>query len=224
MGKEDDASRPRREGEVALELHAPGIDPDGDAFLGGRGLRRVGAVLRLRKERSDLGVAGLLEVVVPEPHRAEGLRRAAAQHLVRDLGELLAACARRHGNRHDDALRALRADCLDGGAHGVPGGQSVVDQHHCLAAQVGQGASPAVCPLPPVQLVLLPVGRGLDDPVGDSQLADQVLVEDAHAARGERTHGQLLVPRHAELAHDEDVEGRSQPPGDLVRDRHAAAR
>ena len=51
-----------------------------------------------------------------------------------------------------------------------------------------------------------------------------VVVEDAHAAGGDRAHGQLLVAGHAELAHEEHVERRVQRPGDLVADRHAAAR
>ena len=51
-----------------------------------------------------------------------------------------------------------------------------------------------------------------------------VLVEHAHAAGGDGAHGQLLVARHAQLAHEEDVERGAQRPGHLVGDRHAAAR
>ncbi len=50
------------------------------------------------------------------------------------------------------------------------------------------------------------------------------MVHHAHAAAGDRAHRQLLLPRHAELADDEDVERRAECRRDAMRHWHAASR
>jgi len=82
----------------------------------------------------------------------------------------------------------------------------------------------AVEALAPRQLVRLLGGDGVDHAVRDVQSAHDVLVQHAHAARGDGAHRQLLVAGNAQLAHEEDVERRAERLGHLGRDGHAAAR
>ena len=60
--------------------------------------------------------------------------------------------------------------------------------------------------------------------VRDAEQPDEVFVQDANASAGDCPHGQLLVAGHAQLAHDEDVQGHVQGLRDLERDGGAAAR
>ena len=59
---------------------------------------------------------------------------------------------------------------------------------------------------------------------GDPGRAHRHRVEHADTALADRTHPQLGLRRHTELAHDDDVQGRLQCPGDLETDRDTAAR
>ena len=86
-------------------------------------------------------------------------------------------------------------------------------------------------PLAPVQanllldLPLLLGDRGLHhvvSAVAGTKVRERLRHE--HVLFTERPEGRLLVPRIAELAHDQHVERAAQALGDLVRDHHAAAR
>src|SRR5439155_15142446 len=68
---------------------------------------------------------------------------------------------------------------------------------------------------------------GIDrlDPLGrDVQRLDQLLVENARAARRDRPERDLLVTGNAELAHEEDIQRRLELASDLEGNRHAPAR
>ncbi len=60
--------------------------------------------------------------------------------------------------------------------------------------------------------------------VADQDMLQDVLVEDAHPALPDGAERQLGLGGHAELAHDEYVQRRAERLGDLVGDRHPAAR
>jgi hypothetical protein len=51
-----------------------------------------------------------------------------------------------------------------------------------------------------------------------------LVIEDARAAGGDRTHCELFVTGDAELADDKDIERRIERAGDFIGDGHAAAR
>jgi hypothetical protein len=85
------------------------------------------------------------------------------------------------------------------------------------------GAAAPVGPLAPLQLLALADLDPLDRLLGDLQRADDLPVQHARAPGGDGAHGQLLVPRHAELADDEHVERRSKPERDRQRDRQPPA-
>ncbi|MCY1460056.1 hypothetical protein D9M71_775780 [compost metagenome] len=51
-----------------------------------------------------------------------------------------------------------------------------------------------------------------------------VLVQHPHATAGDGAHGQLRIRRHAELAHQHQVQAHGQFGGDFIGDRHPAAR
>jgi hypothetical protein len=74
---------------------------------------------------------------------------------------------------------------------------------------VGEGPPVAVEALPPLELLLLGADDRGEIPGADLRSSYQVLVENAHAAAGNRAHRQLGMEGKAELAHDEDVERRA---------------
>ena len=128
----------------------------------------------------------------------------------------------RHGDDEPPGAR-LRTAC-DRRPHRRAGGQTVVDEHDRLAAQVGQRPVAAVGPLAPLELLPLALRHALDHVVAEPQLPHELLVEHARAAARDRPHRQLGLARVAELADEEDVERRPERPRDLARHRHAAAR
>ena len=75
----------------------------------------------------------------------------------------------------------------------------------------------------PQELALFARGDGLDHFVVDSELLDEVGVQDPDLAACDRAHRQLFVSRDSKLAHDEDVERGPEPLGDLEGDRHPAS-
>jgi hypothetical protein len=50
------------------------------------------------------------------------------------------------------------------------------------------------------------------------------VIEHAHAATGQRAHGQLLLTGNAQLAHKEDIQRRPKRLGNLKANGNAAAR
>ncbi len=75
-----------------------------------------------------------------------------------------------------------------------------------------------------MQFVGLPLGDLAQLIGGDPQAAQHVVVDHHAPTAGQRSDGELLVARGAELADDERVQRRAQRVGHLVGDRNAAAR
>ena len=67
----------------------------------------------------------------------------------------------------------------------------------------------------PGQFALFLGNDGGDLRVGNAKLRDQVRAQHPRAAAGNGADGQFLVHRRAELAHEENIERRTQRPGDL---------
>ena len=57
--------------------------------------------------------------------------------------------------------------------------------------------------------------------IRNTQRADDILVEHAHTAGGNRAHGELVVAGDAELANDEDIERRAERTSHFSADWHA---
>ena len=53
---------------------------------------------------------------------------------------------------------------------------------------------------------------------------DHVIVQHTHATTGYGSHGEFLVSRDAQFAHQKDVQGCAERMRDFITDRHAAAR
>ena len=71
-------------------------------------------------------------------------------------------------------------------------------------------------------------GSESDDPVdrfvGQPEISDHVIVQDANAAGRDRSHRELLLTGNTKLANDEDVQGRIERLRHLEGHRHAATR
>ena len=69
--------------------------------------------------------------------------------------------------------------------------------------------------------MLLHVG---DDLRRDPRLGDDLVVHHPHTTLTDRSHREFGLEGHAELAHQDHVERRSEPDGHLCGHRHAAPR
>ena len=80
-------------------------------------------------------------------------------------------------------------------------------------------------PAPP-DLGKLRIAHTVEGSLADSDQADDVVIADGQRfdAVDHRTHGELRLLWHADLARDDEVERRAQGRRNLAGDRHAAAR
>jgi len=82
----------------------------------------------------------------------------------------------------------------------------------------------AVRPAPAGELPSLPGGDFVHDLGRHSEPRQEILVDDAHSAAGDRADGELLLAGHSELANDKDVERSPEGAGDLESDGNSTAR
>ena len=118
---------------------------------------------------------------------------------------------------------AVGAGRGEGGAGGDPGGESVVDDHHCLVGQVRMRPVAAVAGQPAVYLGAFPLDERLDLPFVEAEVVQQGAVEDGWAVLGDGAQAHLGLSRDTDLAGDDEVEVGVDGPGDLVADRNTAA-
>jgi hypothetical protein len=187
-------------------------------FTGERGF------LRVAQETGDGVIVDLVEVVVVRADRAEVERGVVGDDLVGDVRVLLDPVrrCRRHGEHHP--LGALQARHVARGFRSRAGGDAVVDDHRGAAAQrrtLTRRAKPADAFFDLVSFALF---GALDFVVLQTDAANDVVVQHAHAALAHRAEGELGVPRHAELAHDQHVEWSMQRLCYFVGHGHTAAR
>ena len=106
-----------------------------------------------------------------------------------------------------------------GGARRRAGGDAIVHDHRCTAAQVQTGAVAPVAPRPPLQLdPLLPLdGTHVDGAEGGRR--HDVLVLHPHPVLADGSHRQLGLERDPELPHDDDVERCRRGPAPPRRPR-----
>ncbi|GBD46211.1 hypothetical protein HRbin41_01033 [bacterium HR41] len=107
-------------------------------------------------------------------------------------------------------------------AHPRPGRGPIVSQPRCAP----RGRNPAGAAVEPLASFHLgePAPRdGCDRLVVEPDARDDPLVDHAHAAARDGTEGELFVPGHAELAHDQNRERRGERVGHLARYDHTTA-
>ena len=188
------------------------------------GARCCGHLLGMSEQLADLLIRGLSEVLVPVADSVKGFRCDRADDLV-DLGsQLFTGLGRCRRYRHNDPGRFALPQCLDGRAHRGTGRQPVIDQDHGPTMHIERRTTTAISTLAPRQLVALLRLDPVDHIVRNTQVSDDLLVEDARAAGRNGTHCELFVARDAELADDEDVQRRPERAGYFIRDRHTATR
>jgi hypothetical protein len=121
------------------------------------------------------------------------------------------------------ARGGLGADRFSGGAHRRAGGEAVVDDDRAPAPQLERRAVAAVRAGALVEHALLRLDGPGHRVLAHTRHRDDVVVQHSDPAGGDGAHRQLLVSGHAQLAHEQHVERRSESPSDARRDRHAAA-
>ena len=108
--------------------------------------------------------------------------------------------------------------------HAGAGRQTVIDQNHCLAGDLGGATAAPVGSLTTDQFAAFTLGDITELLRGDPQRAQHVVVDNHPSPTGQGPDGELFVPGRAELAHHERVERRTDRGGDLPGHRDAAAR
>src|SRR5205814_2799581 len=100
-------------------------------------------------------------------------------------------------NRDDDARGILLPERGDAGAHRGAGRETVVDEDDRLVSDLREGTIAAILALAPLELGLFDGSDTLDLFFADARDANEILVEHAHAAARDGTHGQLFLPGQA---------------------------
>jgi len=113
---------------------------------------------------------------------------------------------------------------MDGGAHGCPRREPVVDENDRARGDVERGTVTAVTMLTLLDLSTLRVDYRLQLRSIDAEVIDDVVVEHDRATARNRAQRELWLLRRPELAHDEDIERRTEIERDGMGDGHATAR
>jgi hypothetical protein len=127
-------------------------------------------------------------------------------------------------NRYDNFRRAELTERFNGGAHARSGGDAVVDKNHDAIFHVQRRHAAAIHELATIEFLHFSLDYGVERGIRNGQLLDYRGVQDTNASRGDRAEGELFMLRHAQLADDEDVEGRGESTSDFSRDGDAPAR
>jgi len=172
----------------------------------------------------DLRVGRLGKIVVRLPDGVEVYRSVGADDLVGFLLESRARFGRADRDGDHDSLRPPLAESDDRCPHARAGGDAIVHEDHGAAANVERRAISSVEALAALQLTTLDGRDRLHDRLRQTQGSHEVVIDDAHAARGKGTHGELLVPRKSQLAHHEDIERRVELSSHLESHWHPSAR
>ena len=106
--------------------------------------------------------------------------------------------------------------------HRRAGGETVIDDEDRLAGDVGRGPPPAIERFTPLELDELSRHHVLDERLGHSGLGQESLVEHSHSATRDCAHGELALPRKAELPHNENVERCVEPLSHFTTDDDAS--
>src|SRR6185369_12414927 len=109
-------------------------------------------------------------------------------------------------------------------SHGRASSKSVVDQNDDTIFEVRRGPIAAIIALPPFQFLAFDRSDYLNDRLRIRDDVEHVLVQNADAAGGDRTHGEFFVTWHAEFAHDKNIERNSETLRDLKCNRNTSPR
>jgi hypothetical protein len=120
--------------------------------------------------------------------------------------------------------RALPAQCGSRSPHGRSSGKPVIDQNYGSPKQIWWRAAGAIITFPPFQFLAFDCSNHLDDRLRVWQGVEDVFVQDADATGCDCAHGEFFVPRHAELAHNENIERNVEALRYFKRNRDTAAR
>ncbi len=149
---------------------------------------------------------------------------AGTNDLVSDGCQCVTAIGGADWNGDDDARRTLCPDCSNCSFHCRASRQAIVHQQDDAIVELERGPAIAIRVLSTRELGLFFTRDVIDDGRSNAVPRHNILVENPHAAGGDRTHRKLAMAWQAELSDEEDIERRVECAGDFVRHRHASAR
>jgi hypothetical protein len=172
----------------------------------------------------NLLIRRLRKVVVPETNGAEWFGRLGTDDVIGNLPKRVARFRCRNWNSDHDPSSAFLSECLDAGPHGGACRQTVIDQDDRLVPDIGEGTVASVLSFAPLQFRLFCDSHSLNVRIAHAGDADEIAVEHANTAGGNRANGKLFLPRQSELSYDEHVKRDPERRSDLKADRYAATR
>jgi hypothetical protein len=138
--------------------------------------------------------------------------------------DLAAGTGRAHGDSDNNFCRALLTQRGRRGPHRRSSGKSVIDQNHSSPTQIRRRPPGAISKFPPFQFLAFDCADHLNDRLRIRKHVENVFVQNPDATGRDCAHGEFFVPRHAELAHNENIERNAEPLCYFKRNRHTAAR
>jgi hypothetical protein len=160
----------------------------------------------LIEQLDDLLVRSLREIPVPETYGPEVRGRLQADELVHLRAEQLGRLGGAHWRGEDEAPRFQAAEGLYRGPGRHAGREAVVHQDHGSSPNLGFGKVAPEEAHPAPHLRRFSLGDPLDVILWNTEPPDDVLVEDAHAARGDGADAELGLTGRPQLARDEGFE------------------
>jgi hypothetical protein len=181
---------------------------------------------RFFEQADHLRIFGLPEIAVMRAHRIERVGGREAHHLVALAPELGETFRRRDRDREHEPRRIMAREAAQSRLDRGAGRDPVIDDNR--DPPLGRERRPiaqVILP-PPLDLGELACLLGFDIARAWRDASHDILVQDELRilAIDHRAERQLLMPRRADLAHQQHIEGRGERLGDFKADRHAAAR
>ncbi len=182
------------------------------------------ATSRARQEFVDIDLADGGEVAIPTAHRSERVRLLQAHDDVGVYPQVVDHIGRSDRRRHGDTGGTSCTSDRDGGTDRGAGGDAVVDDDNEATLDVdarADGANRAEQSVEVASFTLLDFGELL---VVDPRRPDHVVVDHSHAVLADRSHRQLGLSWHSDLADHDDVERCVDHRSDFCSDGNATAR
>ena len=140
------------------------------------------------------------------------------------LSQLFTGIHGRHRYGDHDRRRLLTSQGGDGRSHRRSGCDSIIHKHDDATREVRQWANPTVLTHASIEFLCFRCCNGVNHVPWNSVQTDNLGVEHLYPAACNCTHGQLPMPREAQLTNEKHVERCAQVPRDLKGHGDAAAR
>ncbi len=169
----------------------------------------------------DFDVFDLIEVFVPRANRVQELWRLHDRDLIGLCSDPRDGFIGRDRGRNNHVMSARLTRRPDGSHHCGARREPVVDEHYGPAAQVQRRQAAAIGTFAALNFGQLPLRKSFEMSIKPVSTTTARLTHE-DPARSNRTDRELRLARHADLAHDENIDWRMQGIRHLASNRNAS--